>query len=147
MPEPARYVIALDPGKRTGIAQYDMHRDQHDAWDDTEDTAMSYLGEVVMAEPLFAVICETIIISAYTKDKGQDVLPSIRQWGVARHLCRWYAVPFVEQRPSDRKFGEAMLEHLGWYTKGSDHARSASGHLVTFLANTDPEFRKRLVGS
>jgi hypothetical protein len=138
-------IISLDPGKATGIAEYRVDTGEHRAGDLPEAEAMVYLRRNMQHSQL--VVCEGIVINVSTAKKSQDVQASIRQIGVAMHLCLWYEVEFLIQNPSERKFGEALLEELGWYTVGSDHARSASGHLVAALARRLPAFRPRLVGS
>lgn len=149
-----RTVVAVDPGKMTGVALVRVTSIiKHYGFEFPEDAAVDYyLDEipVVLHNPLsdegVEVVCESIIISTATAKKSQDVQASIRQIGVLQHLCRRKGIKFTLQPPSDQAFGtDELLRALGWWTVGSDHARSASRHAAKYLAQTDPEFRQLAV--
>ena len=136
--------VALDPGKMTGIARAHVsHIIKHDAFELPEDVAVDWMWDNLYN---VTVICESIVISIATAKKSQDVQSSIRQIGVADHLCRRRGLPFALQPPSDKAFGtDELLRALAWWTVGSDHARDASRHLAKFMAEDDPEFRQLAV--
>lgn len=148
MPE----IVALDPGKATGIAVFDVSsRDHHAFWfpydvTGVELTAMAWLNAKLQLGNVSVVVSESIVITAKTAKKSQDVLASIEQIGIARWLCACYDVIFVTQTPSEGLgFGtDSKLHALDWWSVGVDHPRSASRHLLTYLCKTDSEFARDL---
>lgn len=141
-------VAALDPGKRTGIAEARGSDGEYlfRAWDDPAADAMRWLHSQLSSSQLDLVVCESIVITAATAKKSQDVLISIEQIGVARYLCWCYGVEFDTQTPTERKFGtDSKLHALGWWTKGpTDHPREATRHLITKLVDVDAAFESRV---
>lgn len=102
----------------------------HTAWEWTPAQFYADISNWVKAS--HAVVCEGFVIAG-PRAKASNM--TIEMIGVLRYLCLKYGVEFVVQPPGAYRFaGAAKLKHLGWYTAGSDHARSASGHLVLYLA-------------
>lgn len=141
--------VALDPGKATGLMWRCAGNGTQKAFDLPEDKAMDWLIEKIEAGRVRLIVCESFVINMQTVKKGQDGQSSIRQIGVAQHWSRWYDIPFVLQTPAEAKSfaTDEKLKRIGWWTRGSDHARDASRHMMLYLAKEDQDFRQRLVGS
>lgn len=142
--------VAFDPGKMTGVA---LHHPDNLAFEGNFEAfalpcedAMDWAESWIVSGLWDDVVCESIVITAQTHKKSQDVLCSVEQIGILRYLCRRCGVPFRLQTPAEAKsFGtDAKLKALGWWTKGLDHPRDATRHLILRLANTDTEFAKNL---
>ena len=126
-------VIAIDPGPHVGIAFYWNGTFNSLALTDVEFYEDSNRVEAWLAEA-DVVVCENFIISG---PRAREANETIEMIGVLRFLSRCHDSQFVEQAPADaRVFStNAKLQRLGWYQRGgSDHARSATRHLVLYLA-------------
>lgn len=142
-------VLSVDPGGTTGFAYWES------LWPDEEDSAdrevfrawdePDYFEaiETVRQEILSGcdiVVCESFQISMNTLKKSTaGSLATIRMMGAIEWICHCRNVPFELQSPSDaRTFDDKgdKLRLLGWWTKGSDHARSATKHLLLYLVKT-----------
>lgn len=145
------FVVAFDPGFATGIAStherehvatHAAYRPDDDAWG-----AMDVARQMIEQRP-DAVCCESIHINNQTHKKGPQVLSSVEQIGILRYYCRCYGVPFHLQSPSEAKSfsTDLKLKAAGWWTKGVDHPRDASRHLMLYLCRNDSAFRDWLVG-
>ena len=143
-------VVWLDPGFATGIAVYDGTAADHtfEAFELQAGEAMPWLHrELDGTECPDLVGSEGIHITKGTAKLGDEVLRSVEQIGIARYLSHIYSVDFKVQMPNERKWTtDNKLRALGWWTKGKDHPREATRHLVKWLAENDSEFRTMLVG-
>lgn len=143
-------VLAIDPGKMTGLARYDVPYKQWDALalpfdrDANDLAAMVWLHDQLADGGISDVVSESIVISKQTAKKSQDVQASIEQIGIARYLCAGFGVRYHLQTPSEGLgFGtDAKLKAMDMWFVGSDHPRAATKHLVTFLCKKDPEFAR-----
>jgi hypothetical protein len=137
-------VLCVDPGPHVGVATWTDHAvvdagfehahyvEEHKAWETTPPEF--YRAAAAWAEWADVIVCEGFVISG-TRAKEANV--TIEMIGVLRYLAALHSKRFVVQRPGAYKFaGTDKLKRLGWYTPGSDHARSASGHLVLYLAES-----------
>lgn len=107
------------------------------------DTPDPVLGEPV--GQLSLVVCEGFSITQRTVKEASDdrSLWSVKQIGHLETLCRWYAIPFVRQMPSDKSFDAdgAKLKTLGWWApspgvKGEKgHRRDAGRHAVKYAVD------------
>lgn len=140
----AHKVLCVDPGPHVGIATWTDHAvvdaefehayyvEKHQAWEETPERLYAAVDTFVQWADV--VVCEGFVISG-TRAKEANV--TIEMIGVLRYLSALHHKRFVVQRPGAYKFaGTDKLKRLGWYTPGSDHARSASGHLVLYLAES-----------
>lgn len=138
MREPVRFVLAVDPGLRTGWA----------LWKDGEITGGitdpletgDFLKYEIQAAPLgrSEVVCESYTVTAQTAKLSQQYW-SLELIGVARWLCHYFGAEFVEplQKPSEAKrfVPDQRLRDLGLWVPGrEDHERDARRHLVLRLA-------------
>jgi len=139
-------IYSFDPGKATGIAE--VGTDAGDPWFAQilpEDEAMDYLLDVALTHVrgMTLVVCESIVITAGTAKKSSDVHASLRQIGTIHHACRRANVDLLMQQPNEgMKFGLDKLRACGWWTKGPDHANSASAHLLLACSAVVPGFKE-----
>lgn len=141
-------VVALDPGKETGVAYVGAPADlgSHCAFGAPSWKAVEWVHATLERGFTDLVVCESIRITAATAKKSQDVLISVEQIGAVRYLCHLYGTDFKLQDPSEGKgFGtDRKLRALGWWTRGNDHARDASRHLLTAICD-DPAVLRQVV--
>lgn len=144
----SKTIIAIDPGKMTGLAYMNEHWDHESLSlpyhrDDGNLAAMAWLADALAEGETADVVCESIIISKQTAKKSQDVQASIEQIGIARYLSAAYHVNFTLQTPAEMKaFSPQKLRCVDWYNRSSDHARDASGHLLLFEAKRNEAFQR-----
>lgn len=127
------HVLAVDPGGNTGLATWKDGR--WTAWAEPAEQALITVHNELHAGELDQLISESFIISTATAKKSQDGLVSIEMIGVMRYLARVYGVKFETQTPSDAKSfaTDEKLKAWEWWTRGVDHPRDASRHLMTWL--------------
>lgn len=128
-------VFAVDPGGSTGFAEWrdGKFRAWAEPWEDACATVHREL-----ATDVDRCVCESFHISKRTAEKSTaGSLQTIELIGVTRYMARVYEVPFTTQSPSEAKMfaTDAKLRALGMWTKGVDHPRDATRHLVLFLCN------------
>lgn len=137
-------VLCIDPGPHVGGACWsDATEDGFAAWEWTPADFYAVVADWVRTSDV--VVCEDFRIAG---PRASEANVTIEMIGVLRYLCAQYGKKFVTQPPGAYKFaGPDKLKRLGWYTKGSDHARSATGHLVKYLAEANLIDRARLLPS
>jgi hypothetical protein len=135
-------VVAVDPGKATGLAVLswdpDLDKDpevlyslevQPDTFADEVETALQYMNQV----ELLYVACESFVINAQTVRNSQAPY-SLEQIGVLKHLCRragYDPSNIAFQAPVNAKnmFPNPALKKLGlWHKGGEGHALDAIRH-------------------
>jgi hypothetical protein len=145
-------IIAVDPGKRTGVAEWVQKTPNHarvefasyefdtaDFYDYIHDRIHALVG--LGYEIRFVV--ESFIITMHTA-KNTQAPWSLELIGVCRFLAHRYHVShFTMQAPNIGKtFGtNGKLKYLEWYRTGviggmryAGHANDASRHLATYAA-------------
>lgn len=127
-------VVAFDPGPHIGCAMWtDTPAETFNAWEETP--ANFYTGLLDWIKWADVVVVEGFVISGA---RAREANVTIEMIGVIKYLTALHSTRCHEQRPGAYKFaGPVKLKRLGWYTAGSDHARSASGHLVLYLAENN----------
>ena len=144
-------VLAVDPGGTTGFALYDggAQYEVHDAWDKTgQMTALMQVESFLKGSGLDVLVCESFVISMGTMKKTREGSnTAIEIIGALRWLTWKHEVKFVTQSPADAAsfMTPEKLRALGWWTKGSDHARSASKHLALYLVREKQIAPERLL--
>lgn len=132
------HVLAVDPGGNTGLAEW-WDDGTWRAWAEPAHEAMRTVHrQLTVTEGvnhLDALIFESFIITAATAKKSQDGLVSIEFIGVGRYLAAVYGVPFVTQTPSEAKtfVTDEKLKAMDMWTRGVDHPRDATRHLMLWL--------------
>ena len=160
-------VLAIDPGKATGVAIWRTYRQesQHESFqlDGGFDGVSSFLaygdGGPAWIAPDYdegessvyrydAVVCESFSVRSNTHKMDQGAFMDV--WsniGALRYAAYLAGVPFHLQTPAEAKSFATndKLKKLGWFTGGAGHADDASRHLLTFLVKQrDPEILERL---
>lgn len=139
-------VFCIDPGQHVGVAfwtdnaeptfanatELSLREEKFTAWEWTPEQFYAEAAAWVIASDV--IVCEDFRISGA---RAKEANVTIEMIGVLRYLAGLDGKKFVTQEPGAYKFaGSDKLKRLGWYTAGSDHARSASGHLVKYLAES-----------
>jgi hypothetical protein len=132
------YLVAIDPGKATGVAELYPDNTFESAIVDTDGAYR--LLEFWMTGPKEslpdAIICEDYLVTQQTIQKSRQNY-SLELIGVARFVCSWRDVPFILQTPSEAKSfaTDNKLKKLGWYKSGAGHDNDASRHLLVYAIN------------
>jgi len=146
-------IIAVDPGVVTGVATWDH---EFETFASSQEEAYGALVRIdnalrIGTPPVETVVCEAYTITAATLRKTRQPA-SLESIGALRYLCRRSSVEFVLQTPADAKrFAGAprydKLRRAGWYfpTPGG-HANDAAAHLLTYLANNEPQTFRAVIG-
>lgn len=136
-----RYILAIDPGKKTGWAAYDREMDTFVSGElDYDDTCKLLLHpESIFNGPLSAMefdyACESFIITVNTA-KNTQATWSLELIGVARMISRLYGgQELVLQTPAAAKrlMSDDLLKALSWYVPGKGHSNDAARHLGLFM--------------
>lgn len=144
-------VLAIDPGKMTGIAHLIRHDDTVKLVDSVElpeDSVVPYVRPIIEewrplhdgAYPLRVVI-EKFTITVETAKKSQSPF-SLEMIGAVKQVCRDNDYPLAAiawQKPSEAKgaFPNAKLKRLGlWHRGGEGHALDAIRHASLYLARS-----------
>lgn len=140
-------VLAIDPGPHVGVARW--IRDEYgELWAEEEATPLElYHRAADSISWADEVVCEDFIIGG-ARAKSANV--TIEMIGVLRYLCAQAGRPFTTQAPGDAKnfSTNTKLKNLGWYKPAAaDHARSATRHLVLYLAAKGRLSADRLLAS
>lgn len=124
-------VLAVDPGPHVGLAYLDGGVESFRCWEETPEGFYGLVESWVQG--VDRVVIETFMISG---QRAREANETIEMIGVVRYFCRLHGKEMFEQSPADaRMFGTAeKLRRIGWYKKGSDHARSAARHLLLHCA-------------
>lgn len=130
-------VLAVDPGKTTGIAVWNSGT--FSAWAEEYELALDFVASYIRDDyrPDVVVIEDFVITQRTTKmgtanwRRGQE----LEFIGVARWWCKTTGVEFVLQTPSQAKSfsTDQKLKTYGWWSKGVDHPRDATRHLMLYL--------------
>lgn len=129
-------IIALDPGKTTGIAVWDdgvfyaKELQFNETCTYVEEMAQRFGDELKM-------VSESFIITQHTA-KNTQATWSLELIGVFRFLQRkWVSDdPLRLQMPSAAKrfSSDNRLRQMGFWTKGKGHANDAARHLLLYMA-------------
>lgn len=134
MTELPRYILGVDPGKKSGIALYDLMFEVCEGWE-LQDPAYGDMIESLIERYRPAVVVEQFIINAATV-KNTQAPWSLENVGVARHLAQKYGVPFERQpQSSAKRFAtNERLQALGWYVPGRGHMADAQRQVLLYIA-------------
>lgn len=138
-----RRVIAVDPGKMTGLSVFTLETGGEPVlqWsaevdEDTFATAVRYEMD---RYPDLEVVCERFIITTQTAKNSQapyslELIGNLKQ--IVRDHGRSVDSIFF-QKPADAMnlFPNAALKKIGyWHVGGKDHANDSIRHALTYLA-------------
>lgn len=140
-----RTVIAVDPGKTTGIVWYvpehDVYHQKQLEFSEMEMLHQLIAAQVEYAESvntgnahLCALAVERFVITAQTA-KNTQAPWSLEVIGVTRYFAQRWCVPLVLQSAASAKTfaTDRRLKQLGWYVPGRGHGNDAARHLLLFL--------------
>ncbi len=126
-------VLAIDPGKATGIAR---------SWNgDFQSIILPWYDAMKMVEDnIFKydlVVIEDYRISMQTLTKGADAHWAMGAIGIVTYLGLKHNVETIKQSPADGKSfsTDEKLKKLDWYKPGPGHDNDASRHLLLALVN------------
>lgn len=140
-----RRVVVLDPGKTTGVVEWDTRPfagvQPFTARELNFKDTCSYLMNVAsgyMVSPAqdTVIVAESFIITPATAKNSQAPW-SLEVIGVARMVCEVYIGRELrlQQAAAAKRFSsDARLKRAGFWTPGKGHANDASRHLLLYLA-------------
>jgi len=149
----ARRVIAIDPGKATGMCCF--------SWEPGKEPVLEWAVEVdedhyanpiryeFLHNPEIEIACERFIINAETAKKSQAPY-SLELIGVLKQCVRDVQRPLTDihlQAPVDAKkmFPNTALKKLDyWYVGGGGHALDAIRHGLLYMAKNGWKPKKLL---
>lgn len=145
-------VLAVDPGGSTGMALYQGNGEMiehYEAWAEPEPMrAITVARNAMRGGDADVIVCESFTIGAGTLKKSRaGTSVTIEMIGALRWLTHFTGKAFVLQPPADavRFSSDEKLKRLGWWSY-NDHARSATRHLVLYLARSGLLGPDRLIG-
>jgi hypothetical protein len=135
MSELPRYVLGVDPGKKTGVALFDLLFETTEGWE-VQDDRLGFLLEELIEKYRPAVVCEAFVINAMTVRNTQAPW-SLEGIGIARYLARKYDVPFKTQAQSSAKrfATNERLQALGWYVPGKGHLADGQRQALLYIVS------------
>lgn len=116
-----RWLLGIDPGRKTGVAVLDLLLETCTGTEEPFENLGFKLEELISTlRP--AVICENFVININTV-KNTQATWSIEGIGIARYLATKYDCPFeVQAQSSAKRFvTNDRLRALGWYVPGKGH--------------------------
>lgn len=139
-------IVAVDPGKMTGLAWWEEGQWVPGFAEQPLYEAVERIHRGLHIGQVQVVVCEDFIISGRTVKTNQGKLWSLRGIGALEYLCRISNASFVLQRAVDAKTfaTDEMLRTVGWYVPGMNHARDATRHLLLYGVNARIIPRSRL---
>lgn len=134
-----RYIIAMDPGKKTGMASLTFDSAGSMGWFVSSEgdllNGMEWLELEAAVSP--EIVIEDFIYTAATAQKSRQTW-STEGIGIARYIAFKYDLDFTIQPPvSAKKFAtDEKLKRMGWYfpSKGG-HQNDAARHLLLYCVN------------
>ncbi len=132
----SEYVIAIDPGKTTGIAIFT--KDGHfTSWQQENRFSAAYqIQKLLLGVPPNMVISELYTVGALQRNITSQY-DALYLNGWLEIICEQRGIPFMFAPVTAVKSFATndKLKALGWYTptKGG-HANDAARHLLTYLA-------------
>lgn len=140
----SQYLLAVDPGKTTGIALIEITQDEEPKiiWsretspEETEDLVNLTLYELKGHD--LRVVCESFIITPQTGRNSQAPW-SLELIGVVKYLTRahGFGAPVMQSPQRAKKFvsNDRLRDLNFWHRGGSGHARDALRHAVLYLVD------------
>lgn len=133
-----RFVVGVDPGKRTGISVYDTQTDKFESWEflwtEAELSRVEKHFVELSQEDGVGVSIERFDITP-TTHKNTYAPWSLEVTGWIRRECMRIDAPLIVQaRSSGKNFStDHRLRQLGWYVRGKGHANDSARYTLLFL--------------
>ncbi len=138
-----RYILAIDPGKMTGMCCFSLEKDQDPVllWSRelTEDEFATPLRWQLDQFPQTEIVCERFVITTQTGKNAQAPY-SLELIGVLKQEMRdrdRKVTAINMQKPADamNMFPNDVLKKLGyWHKGGKDHANDSIRHALLYMA-------------
>lgn len=141
-----QYVLAVDPGKTTGLAWWLDGRDPY-----VEEAEMipllSGVETSLMSRRGTLIVCERYVIGPQTLRKSRQTW-SLEIIGALRYLAAKWGAEFVLQDAAGAKrlVPDRALKALGWWAVGKEHGRDALRHLAFRLLQDGRLDPAKLIG-
>lgn len=142
------YVLAVDPGKATGVALFSYQTGSEPVLEWSKEVEADEFAEVIRGvlwapekNQHLTVVCERFIINAQTVKNSQAPF-SLEQIGILKQCLLDSGRPMDDiffQSPADAKamFDNPKLKKLGyWHVGGAGHALDAIRHGLLKLVKT-----------
>ncbi len=130
-------IVAVDPGKTTGIAEYAPHLGKFDSYEMGFDETCAFVENRLSAESYdVELVSEAFIITPNT-GKNSQAPWSLELIGVMRYLSRTkIGRDLVLQMPAAAKrfASDDRLRTVGFWTPARGHANDAARHLLLYTA-------------
>jgi hypothetical protein len=146
-------ILAIDPGGTTGLALWTSNKggESIQQWEIADPLNVLYtVRDESSALGLDALVCERFDLGPRTQAKSTaGSAQTIELIGALRWLAAEDGCPFILQAPVDavQFVTDEKLRNLGWWCVGKEHARSATRHLVLYLATQKIITLSRLAGT
>lgn len=127
-----RFILGVDPGKKSGVALLDLLLETCEGEEVAFDAYGSYLESLVdKYRP--AVVSEAFVMNANTI-KNTQAPWSLEAIGVARYMAGKYGCPFeVQPQSSAKRFAtDERLKRLGWRRPGKGHLADGQRQALLF---------------
>lgn len=127
-----RYVLGVDPGKKTGICLLDLMKEDCPGVEVPFDE-LGYVLEDYISRYRPAVAIEAFVINAATV-KNTQAPWSLEGIGITRYLAHKYDCMFAKQAQSSAKrfATNERLQALGWYVPGKGHLADGQRQALLF---------------
>lgn len=130
-------IIAVDPGKTTGLAwTLDHHVSSPVAQQADVEHFYEWIGRAPVTLPVTFVV-ERFDVGAGTIRKSRGEYWSLKLIGLIEFIC-WkngYELVMQQAVAAKRLITDERLKLLGWWVPGQDHARDALRHLALYLVH------------
>lgn len=126
-------IIAVDPGKNTGVAFYNHAWDELTAVQDLDqiETVYAVYSKLVVGT-VEVIVCESYSVTGSRVVKFQPY--SLEIIGALRWLAELFGVEFVLQKPGDaKKIGsDDRIKKWGQWKSSTPHANDAQRHAFLY---------------
>lgn len=125
--EPTGWLLAIDPGKRTGVCIYDAlggYRVNTAALDELP----GLLQQLLLGEPQLVIVENFMLQSRNAVQQSGSDMPSSQGIGMCRTACEWTGTEMVLVSPQIKRAGHMSLDARGlaaWQAARNDHERDA----------------------
>ena len=142
------WVMALDPGKTTGIASLRIEDGEFVSKQTNFDETVAIVQKAATTNrEELTLVSESFIITQQTA-KNTQATWSLELIGFCRAMARMHTGrDLVLQAPSQAKrfSSDERLKIMGWYIPGQGHANDAARHLMLFCVSRGLIDVKKLV--
>ena len=129
-------IVTIDPGKMSGLTEYDLWTGKFQAFEmNFEDTCRFLMNRGAKYQSAMVLCSESFTIGPQTV-KNTAAPWSLELIGVARAVSQiWCGRDLTLQSPAQAKrfSSDDRLKRMGFHTPGKGHANDAARHLLLLL--------------